>query len=113
MLGAAHACANPLTAHYGIMHGIAVGAMLPHVIRFNAAIVGEQYALFAKDADSLADRVTTWLRAAQLPTTLRELNVDENILPVLASEAETQWTGKFNPRPVSESEFLTLYRAAL
>src|SRR5437867_5935996 len=36
MLGAAHAAANPLTAHYGIVHGEAVGLVLPHVVRFNA-----------------------------------------------------------------------------
>src|SRR5437879_9841980 len=36
MLGAAHAAANPLTAHYGVVHGRAVGMMLPHVVRFNA-----------------------------------------------------------------------------
>src|SRR6185436_15036686 len=35
MLGAAHAAANPLTAHYGIAHGQAVGMMLPHVVRYN------------------------------------------------------------------------------
>jgi alcohol dehydrogenase len=37
MLGAAHAAANPLTAHYGVVHGQAVGLMLPAVIRFNAS----------------------------------------------------------------------------
>src|SRR2546427_274617 len=36
MLGAVHAAANPLTAHYGIVHGEAVGILLPHVVRFNA-----------------------------------------------------------------------------
>ena len=36
MLGAAHAAANPLTAHFGVVHGHAVGMMLPHVVRFNA-----------------------------------------------------------------------------
>src|SRR5437762_2558656 len=35
MLGAAHSAANPLTAHYGIVHGQAVGMMLPQVVRFN------------------------------------------------------------------------------
>src|SRR5581483_3029469 len=39
MLGASHACANPLTAHYGLTHGIAVGVMLPHVVRWNSPIV--------------------------------------------------------------------------
>src|SRR5207247_3374176 len=43
MLGATHACANPLTAHYGITHGIAIGILLPHVVRFNAATVGDLY----------------------------------------------------------------------
>ncbi|MEY4691253.1 MAG: hypothetical protein RIT19_1578, partial [Verrucomicrobiota bacterium] len=37
MLGAAHSAANPLTAHFGIVHGAAVGLMIPQVIRFNAA----------------------------------------------------------------------------
>jgi len=46
MLGAAHAAANPLTAHFGTVHGRAVGLMLPHVIRFNAgdAAAGKVYA---------------------------------------------------------------------
>src|SRR4029078_9542231 len=35
MLGAAHSAANPLTAHYDIPHGQAVGLMLPHFVRFN------------------------------------------------------------------------------
>src|SRR6187402_2507086 len=43
MLGAAHALANPLTAAFDVPHGQAVGVMLPHVIRFNAAAVEEQY----------------------------------------------------------------------
>jgi alcohol dehydrogenase len=38
MLGAAHAAANPLTARFGIVHGHAVGLMLPHVVRFNAEL---------------------------------------------------------------------------
>ena len=36
MLGAAHAAANPLTARFGVIHGHAVGVMLPAVVRFNA-----------------------------------------------------------------------------
>ena len=36
MLGAAHACANPLTARYGVAHGVAVGLMLPAVVALNA-----------------------------------------------------------------------------
>src|SRR5207244_6805633 len=35
MLGAAHAAANPLTARYGVVHGQAVGLMLPAIVAFN------------------------------------------------------------------------------
>jgi alcohol dehydrogenase len=38
MLGATHASANPLTAHYDLTHGVAIGLMLPHVIRYNAGV---------------------------------------------------------------------------
>jgi alcohol dehydrogenase len=124
MLGACHACANPLTAHYGLTHGIAIGVMLPHVIRFNAAVVGPLYGDLAHEAgllngdtasagEVLARRVTELLRAAALPTRLADCGVGRGILPLLAEEATGQWTGRFNPRPVGESELLALYEAAI
>jgi alcohol dehydrogenase len=124
MLGACHACANPLTAHYGLTHGIAVGVMLPHVVRFNAAVVGGLYADLAHETgltngdesaagEALARRLADVLRTAGLPATLSECGVSRGILPVLAEEAAQQWTGRFNPRPVGEAELLHLYEAAL
>jgi alcohol dehydrogenase len=41
MLGAAHACANPLSARHGVAHGVAVALMLPHVVRWNGASAGD------------------------------------------------------------------------
>src|SRR5436309_797334 len=109
MLGCCHACANPLTAHYGLTHGMAVGVMLPHVIRFNAAAVGSLYADLAADAglsggaEALARRVTALLQAAELPASLTECGVSRDILTLLAEEANQQWTARFNPRPVTEA----------
>jgi alcohol dehydrogenase len=124
MLGACHACANPLTAHYGLTHGIAIGVLLPHVILFNAAAAGAAYGDLAHDvglnngdegaaAEAVARRITELLRASDLPTTLSACGVSGGILPVLAEEAAQQWTGKFNARPVGEAELLQLYEAAL
>jgi alcohol dehydrogenase len=124
MLGACHACANPLTAHYGLTHGIAIGILLPHVIRYNAAVVGSLYRDLAHEAgllngdlgaaaDSLARRIANLMRSCDLPVTLSACGVSVGILPVLAEEAAQQWTGRFNPRPVTELDFLHLYEAAL
>ncbi len=43
MLGAAHALANPLTQHFGVVHGQAVAVMLPHVMRYNSQVVEGLY----------------------------------------------------------------------
>jgi len=116
MLGAAHACANPLTAAYGIAHGIAIGLMLPHVIRFNSRMTNELYAeLIAMTKNStgdLCERVIQLKTAAGLPQQLRECRVEKYALPDLAKAAAIQWTAKFNPRPVAETELLRLYEAA-
>jgi alcohol dehydrogenase len=117
MLGVCHSCANPLTAHYGITHGVAIGVMLPHVIRFNGvdAAAAKLYAqLFGRDdaGRSLAERIEAMLAHAGLPRTLKECGVSETILPLLAEEANEQWTAQFNPRSVGHAEILALYRAA-
>ena len=113
MLGAAHACANPLTAHLGIVHGVAVGVMLPHVIRFNARDNDNPYEALGGDADALAERVESMLQAAQLPRRLCDCDVPEDMLATLAVEASEQWTARFNPRPVTSDDLLQIYRAAL
>jgi alcohol dehydrogenase len=124
MLGATHALANPLTAHYGLTHGIAIGILLPHVVRFNASVVGRLYGDLAHEsglvngdsgaaAEAIGRRIRELMSLAGLPTTLAECGVSSGILPVLAEEATQQWTGRFNPRPVGEAELLSLYQSAL
>jgi alcohol dehydrogenase len=114
MLGAAHACANPLTAEFGIPHGVAVGVMLPHVIRFNAADGANPYADLAGDAEALAARVERILDSrAALARSLRALNVEARAIPRLAAAAAVQWTARFNPRPVTVENFCEIYRRAM
>jgi alcohol dehydrogenase len=118
MLGVCHACANPLTAHYGLTHGAAVGIMLPHVIRFNGSHVDSLYETFwansggESPSDSLAGRVTSLLIEAGLPTRLSECGVNRGIFALLAEEANQQWTARFNPRPVTDADTLRLYQQA-
>ncbi|MFQ5490244.1 MAG: iron-containing alcohol dehydrogenase [Phycisphaerae bacterium] len=113
MLGAAHACSNPLTARFGIAHGQAVGAMLPAVVRFNAGNGHNPYADLHDDAEQLAQRIEAILQTAGLQARLGKLNVPESALPELADLAAQQWTAGFNPRPVAAEELLGIYRLAL
>ena len=122
MLGAAHACANPLTARYAMVHGLALAILLPRVVRWNAATANGQYANLlgsprrrARDedaAESVARRLEDLAVAAELAGSLRDHGVDEAALPELAAQAAQQWTGTFNPRPFDAAGALEIYRAA-
>lgn len=113
MLGAAHAGANPLTARFGVVHGQALGLMLPHVVRFNSGADGYQL-LRPRPApdESLAKRIVQLRRLGGLPERLRDCAVPESALEGLAREAAQEWTAGFNPKPTAEDDFLNLYRQA-
>jgi alcohol dehydrogenase len=123
MLGAAHACANPLTARYNITHGLALAILLPHVVRWNAQVATERYAALmgsprrrARDedaAETLARRLEDFARVGALAMTLSDGGVDEAAIPELAAQAAAQWTGTFNPRPFDADGAAEIYRAAL
>lgn len=122
MLGAGHASGNPLTAHYGVTHGVAVSLMLPHVIRFNEDVAGALYQDLIDasgtplenrtPAKALADEFDRLATLAKLPRRLRDVGISKTIFPILAEEALQQWTGTFNPRPLSEDSLKLLYEAA-
>lgn len=124
MLGATHAMANPLTAHFDTVHGVAIGVMLPHIVRHNSLVVGRLYGDLAEDARlceandphsgaHLADFLTLIASRAGLPKNLGEVEqFDAKMIPTMAQEADKQWTGKFNPRPMTESDFAEIYRCA-
>ena len=64
-------------------------------------------------AETVALRVASLMKLAGLPLTLGACGVSRSILPILAEEANQQWTARFNPRAVSEPDLIGLYEAAL
>jgi alcohol dehydrogenase len=122
MLGATHACANPLSARYGTVHGIAIALLLPHVVRWNAPVAGDRYgellalagrASSPAPAAALGDLLEALAVLGAMPRHVRETGAGEADLPSLAAEAAAQWTGRFNPRPFDAAGALELYRAAM
>jgi len=122
MLGAAHACANPLTARYGTAHGAAIAMLLPSVVRWNERIAGTEYFWLLTwstiagrnnhmtPTEELARRLEELVEAGGLRSSLREAGVKETELPELAAEAAEQWTGTFNPRPFNKQGAIEVYQ---
>jgi alcohol dehydrogenase class IV len=123
MLGAAHACANPLTARYNLSHGLALAILLPHVVRWNADVARQRYAALIGSprrrirdedaAETLVLRLEDLARAGGLALKLSDVGADEQAIPELATQAAAQWTGTFNPRPLDAEGAADIYRAAL
>lgn len=106
MLGATHACANPLSKNYGTVHGVAIAMLLEKVVRWNAA------PLYRELHPDLAARLDDLAQAGGLPRRLRDERVPEGDLSRLAEEAAQQWTGTFNPRPFDARGALEIYQCA-
>ena len=66
-----------------------------------------------KSIAALLEFFDAYRQTAGLPQTLGELNIPSPQLELLAEEAATQWTARFNPRPVAAADFVELYRAVL
>lgn len=122
MLGATHACANPLTAHYGTAHGEAIAMLLPSVVRWNGPVVGLRYESFLKvtgggnngvaPTEALARRLEQLAEAGGLRNNLRATGISKDDLSTLAAEAAEQWTGTFNPRPFDRKGAMEVYEWA-
>ena len=123
MLGAAHATANPLTAHHGITHGQAVGLMLPAVVRMNGVEHAPWYAELVREVEPgvhtedaperLATMVTQWLKEANLATSLTELSIPQEGIEQFTEDALKQWTGTFNPIPLDGQRVKALYQSVV
>ena len=104
-----------MAAQFGVVHGVAIGLMLPSVMRFNAAVVGSLYDDLQHCSSVAAppvERIAALRGAAALPERLGDYGIPRERLSKLAEDAARRWTGGFNPRPVGERELLEIYEDA-
>ena len=126
-VAAVHALAYPLGGNYHIPHGLSNSLVLPHVLRFNGPEAGHQYAELAsiilpgktlpEDPLAVTELLATYfLQLAEdlgLPTTLRQMDIGEADLPMLAEQAILQQRLLINnPRDVSFDDALAIYQQA-
>lgn len=127
-VAAVHALAYPLGGHFHIPHGLSNSLVLPHVMRFNNNHCHELYAELAPiimgedfiDHDDskavgieLVKYIERLIGKLKLCTHLRDLEIKEEHLPMLAKDAMLQTRLlQNNPRNVSEQDALEIYQSA-
>lgn len=125
-VAAVHALAYPLGGHFHIPHGLSNALVLPHVLRFNIVTSPQPYAELAPYAFPELAKYEGQERAAAFCETLAELSakcglrpnlrameIPQEILPKLASDAMNQTRLLVNnPREINEADALAIYQAA-
>jgi alcohol dehydrogenase class IV len=126
-IGAAHSMANPLTKHFGIRHGIAVGMVLPYVMLFNTPWQPKKYKQIAlalgvkleKGEDDLtmgrkgAFKLRILLDQLSLPNNLLKMGVNEDLIPTMAHEALAQLSIDYNPVKPDLQQMTDLFYSAV
>lgn len=116
-LGAVHSLAHSLGALKGIPHGVACGIFLPKVIRFNMGYIESKLNSLANKlgltARSFVSELENLLSAIGIPKSLKEIGVREEEVDKIVSGCFYSRSLRFNPRPVSPSDLLSLVKSSL
>ncbi|MFC5741335.1 iron-containing alcohol dehydrogenase [Dyella tabacisoli] len=115
--GASHGIGRALGGATGMPHGETSCVMLPHVLRYNAAVNGDKQHRLASSIDDsgreLADIVADLVQRLGLPGRLRDSGVDHAQLDAIAQMAIHDPLLALNPRPIeSVGELLRLLQQA-
>lgn len=127
-VAAVHALAYPLGGHFHIPHGLSNSLVLPHVMRFNHSACHALYAELAPlimgrdfhakgsteaEAHQLIDYLENLIKRLELPQRLQDLDIKEEQLAMLASDAMLQQRLLINnPKEMNEAQALGIYQAA-
>ncbi|WP_134704714.1 iron-containing alcohol dehydrogenase [Ammoniphilus sp. YIM 78166] len=122
-LGLTHAIGSALSGHAHVSHGVAIALLLPSVMDYNLVSAVEKYAEIAavfRPADPTKSTMEIAKQGVQdltqlrddlgLPTTLREVGVKEEQIPLIAEDTLKSGMWKFNPRKASPEHVQALLK---
>ena len=125
-LGGVHGMAHPLGYRFHIPHGVVCGLLLPYTMAYNLEYAVDKYASVARllgvdargldqaaAAERAVERVRDLLVAVDTSMHLRRFGVEEDDLPLIATESMPSGSLRHNPRPLSEEDVQAILRAAL
>lgn len=120
--GATHTITRPMGDT--VSHGLANAIVLPYVLEFNRLACVEKFAKIAEALEGQMDGtsleksmkviqiVKTITKNFGLPSTLKEVGLNEDQIPDLAQKAYELDTSKLNPRELSIDNILSLMEKA-
>ncbi|WP_339229581.1 iron-containing alcohol dehydrogenase [Aeribacillus sp. FSL K6-2833] len=125
-LGNCHALSHPISAIYGVPHGIANAVLIPHVMEFNMKAVPELFADIALDmgenlegltmmekAQKAVDSVRRLAKDVGIPETFESFGIDEQNIKKMTEDALLSGNIKVNPRITTYDDVVELYKKAI
>jgi alcohol dehydrogenase class IV len=103
-LGAVHALAHPLGALYGAHHGLLNAILMPYVIDFNRAAIGDKMRALAislelasHDVDAVIAWIVTLRHQLAIPNDLHAIGIDDGNVDTIVAAALRDPTAPTNP----------------
>ena len=119
-LGAVHAIAHPVGAHFNTHHGLTNAVLLPYVITYNRPAIEGRVAVIARVLDlqgepfaALFEWVLTFRRRLKIPQTLADIGVPAASADTIGREAALDPSASGNPQPADAAAYARIFRAAV
>lgn len=118
MMGASHGIGHVLGGTFNVPHYFCTSVMMPSILRYNAPSTGEAQvrlaeALRAKDGQDAPTALRALFDKFGLPSTLKQVGVEEANFDKIASIAINHMFVKLNPHPITnEADVKTILKLA-
>ncbi len=124
-LGNVHAMSHPVSAFFGVAHGVANSVLLPTILEYNALSDSGRYEkiynYIRKDKNEvvvftpqmLIDEVRQLNADLGIPASLAEVGVTEDKITVMATDAMKSGNIAVNPRQTTLKDVEMLYKKAM